>query len=145
MSSKKSGKKRTQGTTSSERPAKRKRIVSLAEYEAEEAKVAHVGEGAETAETPTVAPTAPRKRATGEPGGASRGPSGLDLAATVMKEAGRPMNAKEICEGVIAAGWKTNGKTPASTLYAAIITEIGKKGDQSRFRKVDRGRFELTE
>jgi hypothetical protein len=41
--------------------------------------------------------------------------------------------------------WKTNGKTPAATIYAGIITEIAKKADKSRFRKVDRGQFELTE
>jgi len=31
-----------------------------------------------------------------------------------------------------------------STLYAAIIREIAKKGKHARFKKVDRGRFELA-
>ncbi len=35
------------------------------------------------------------------------------------------------------------GKTPEASLYASIIREIAKKGDQSRFRKVSRGRFVL--
>jgi len=34
------------------------------------------------------------------------------------------------------------GKTPEATLYAAILREIGAKGGQARFKKVDRGLFE---
>ena len=30
------------------------------------------------------------------------------------------------------------------TVYAAILRECATKGDKSRFRKVDRGRFELA-
>jgi hypothetical protein len=37
-----------------------------------------------------------------------------------------------------------NGQTPAATLYAAMIREIGKKGKASRFAKSDRGKFERT-
>jgi len=40
--------------------------------------------------------------------------------------------------------WKTSGKTPAATLYAAIIREIAAKGKEARFRKVGRGQFELS-
>lgn len=67
--------------------------------------------------------------------------SGLDLAAKVLAEAGEPLAAKAIAERAIAAGWKTNGKTPHATLYAAIIREISKKGDAARFKKTDRGLF----
>lgn len=70
--------------------------------------------------------------------------SGLDLAANVLVEAKEPLDAKTIAQRAIAAGWKTNGKTPHATLYAAIIREISDKGSESRFRKVDRGRFEAT-
>jgi hypothetical protein len=70
--------------------------------------------------------------------------SGLDLAAKVLADAGEPLAAKTIAERAIAAGWKTNGKTPHATLYAAIIREIADKGGESRFRKVERGRFEAT-
>ena len=35
------------------------------------------------------------------------------------------------------------GKTPEASLYASIIREIAKKGEQARFRKVSRGRFVL--
>jgi len=34
--------------------------------------------------------------------------------------------------------WRTNGKTPAATIYAAIIREIATKGNASRFRNVAR-------
>jgi hypothetical protein len=70
-----------------------------------------------------------------------RKPSGLDLAAKVLAEAGEPLAAKAIAERAIAAGWKTSGKTPHATLYAAIIREISKKGDAARFQKTDRGLF----
>ena len=39
--------------------------------------------------------------------------------------------------------WKTSGKTPHATIYAAIIREIQKKGSQSRFEKAARGKFTL--
>ena len=72
---------------------------------------------------------------------ADRKPSGLDLAAKVLADAGEPLKAKQIAERAIAAGWKTNGKTPEATLYAAMTREIAKKGDAARFRKADRGLF----
>jgi len=73
---------------------------------------------------------------------ADRKPSGLDLAAKVLADAGEPLKAKQVAERAIAAGWKTNGKTPEATLYAAMTREIAKKGDAARFRKADRGLFE---
>ena len=69
--------------------------------------------------------------------------SGLDLAALVLTESKESLNAKTIAERAIASGWKTNGKTPHATIYAAIIREIQKKGSASRFEKVDRGQFQL--
>ena len=70
--------------------------------------------------------------------------SGLDLAAEVLAKSGKPLNAKTIAERVIAAGWKTDGKTPHATLYSAIIREITTKKEASRFRKTDRGQFVAT-
>lgn len=68
--------------------------------------------------------------------------SGLDAAAKVLTDAGAPLNAKEILERIQKANlWKTKGKTPQATLYAAIIREIAAKGDGSRFRKTERGHF----
>jgi hypothetical protein len=41
--------------------------------------------------------------------------------------------------------WKSpGGKTPWATLYSALAREIAVKGDASRFRKTDRGKFTLA-
>jgi len=74
-----------------------------------------------------------------------RKPGGLDAAVTVLREAGAAMNCGDIVKTALEKGyWQTGGKTPSSTIYAAIITEIAKKGDASRFRKTERGKFELV-
>jgi hypothetical protein len=74
-----------------------------------------------------------------------RKPGILTLAADVLKDAKAPMDCKDIVEKVLTKGlWQTKGKTPAATLYAAIIREIAAKGKDARFRKTDRGQFEAT-
>jgi hypothetical protein len=69
--------------------------------------------------------------------------SGLDAAAKVLEESGEPMTTKEMVEVAEAKGyWKSpGGKTPHATVYSAIIREIAKKGDASRFVKTERGKF----
>jgi hypothetical protein len=68
--------------------------------------------------------------------------SGLDAAAKVLADAGQPMQAKDMVETMLAKGlWKTSGKTPAATIYVAVIREIAAKKDEARFRKTDRGMF----
>ncbi|MCZ2095635.1 MAG: winged helix-turn-helix domain-containing protein [Anaerolineae bacterium] len=68
--------------------------------------------------------------------------SGLDAAAKVLADAGEPMRAKAIVDAMIGGGlWKSGGKTPHATIYAAMIREIAAKGDAARFRKTDRGLF----
>jgi hypothetical protein len=70
--------------------------------------------------------------------------SGLDAAAKVLADAGEPLNCKTIVDWAIDKElWKTDGKTPSATIYAAIIREIQKKGDASRFAKAERGKFTL--
>ena len=70
--------------------------------------------------------------------------SALDAAAQVLKEAKKPMSCKDLTETILKRGlWKTNGKTPAATLYAAIHREIDRKVKEARFEKVDRGMFAL--
>jgi hypothetical protein len=69
-------------------------------------------------------------------------PSLLDLAAEVLAKAGKPMGCSEIVEAVLKGGqWTTKGKTPAATLYSAIIREIANPARGSRFKKVERGQF----
>ena len=71
--------------------------------------------------------------------------SGLDAAAKVLAEAGEPLRSKQIVETMLAKGyWTANGKTPAATIYAAILREIQTKGKDARFKKTDRGLFALN-
>ncbi len=67
----------------------------------------------------------------------------LNIAAKLLAESAEPMTTKAMVDQMAAKGLWTSpgGKTPAATLYAAIIREIGGKGDAARFRKMDRGLF----
>lgn len=70
----------------------------------------------------------------------------LDAAAKVLEEAGEPLSCKAIVERAFEKGyWRSEGKTPHATVYAAILREMQKKGDESRFVKVERGRFALAQ
>jgi len=91
------------------------------------------------AEAPAAKAKAPRKpRAKGQM-------SGLDAAAKVLGEAGKPLNCKAIVEQALAKGyWSPGGKTPAATIYSAILREIQTKGQASRFTKAAPGRFALA-
>jgi len=72
--------------------------------------------------------------------------SALDGAAEVLRTTGGPMRCKDLIVAMQDQGlWSSpKGQTPAATLYSAILREIAKKADQSRFRKTDRGLFEAT-
>ena len=71
--------------------------------------------------------------------------SGLDAAAKVLAENGVPMKCKDIVEQMLAKGyWTTGGKTPAATLYSAMLREIDTKPGEARFAKTGRGLFGLA-
>ncbi|HEY3966871.1 MAG TPA: HTH domain-containing protein [Planctomycetaceae bacterium] len=55
------------------------------------------------------------------------------------------MTTKAMIEAMATKGlWSSpNGQTPAATLYSAILREINSKGKESRFKKTDRGHFEI--
>ena len=170
------------------RPAKRKKIVSLAEYEAEAereqasaeraagqvrkdiakavsavvngdlAKGVTVPTGAKRAKKagkPTGKAKAPKQRHTGKRAATSDNTGGkpmscLAAAAQILQERGRkegPLSCGQMIERMGAKGyWKPRkgGKTPANTLYSAILREIRNKSEASRFAKAERGRFELS-
>ncbi len=69
--------------------------------------------------------------------------SALDAAAKVLSESKQPLRSGELIEQMAAQGyWKSpGGKTPAATLYAALIREINIKGQDARFKKTGRGLF----
>ena len=90
---------------------------------------------------PAKAPKAAKARKTpAEP--TARKPSGLDSAAQVLKDAGKPMRCKDLVKTMLEKGlWATEGKTPAATIYSAILREIQTKATKARFVKTDRGLF----
>ena len=69
--------------------------------------------------------------------------SALDAAAKVLAESGESMSCKKMIEAMAAKDYWSSpgGKTPASTLYSAILKEVTTKSKESRFKKTDRGRF----
>jgi hypothetical protein len=72
--------------------------------------------------------------------------SALDAAAKVLAETGQPMRCTELIAAMTAKGYWTSpaGRTPASTLYAALLRELRTKQDRARFRKTERGKFGLA-
>jgi hypothetical protein len=97
-----------------------------------------------TTPVPEASPERPARKPKA-PKGESGKMSGLDAAALVLKEKGEPMTCGAMIETMLAKGlWSTNGKTPASTLYSAILREIDTKPGASRFVKTGRGTFGLT-
>ena len=72
--------------------------------------------------------------------------SALDAAARVLEEAGQPMTCAEMITAMAEKGYWTSpgGKTPAATLYSAILRELQTKPGTSRFVKTERGKFART-
>jgi hypothetical protein len=72
--------------------------------------------------------------------------SAPDAAAKVLAEAGQAMKCQELIAAMAAKGYWTSpgGKTPAATLYSAMLREITAKGAASRFVKTERGKFART-
>ena len=72
--------------------------------------------------------------------------SALDAAAKVLGDSKEPMNCVEMIEQMAAKKLWTSpgGKTPQATLYSAILREITTKGKESRFKKVEKGKFTLA-
>ena len=66
----------------------------------------------------------------------------LSAAHRVLLEAGHPMKVQEIMETALAKGYcKVGGKTPFNTFNGGIRSDITKKGNESRFKRVDKGLF----
>lgn len=111
-------------------------------WQAELAKEANKGRGkkAPAAPAPSGAKTAPAKPK--DAGEKKERHSALTIAADLLRKAASPMTTGEMMDAMLAQGlWQTGGKTPAATLYSAIIREIANKGAEARFKKVERGKF----
>lgn len=60
-----------------------------------------------------------------------------EAAIKVLSQVGRPLSAQEITEQILSQGlWRTEGKTPAATVAAALYTDMKQQGDQSPFVRV---------
>jgi hypothetical protein len=85
-----------------------------------------------------------------KPGKPPKTPHVSALSAAVLVLASAPaegMTTKAMIDAMVEQKlWASpKGKTPEASLYAAITREIGKKGVNARFKKVDRGHFVLTQ
>lgn len=70
----------------------------------------------------------------------------LDSIYTLLKETGKPMKPMEIATSLLQSGlWETHGKTPGATVGARIYMDIKQKGTSSRFVKIGKGQFSLSE
>jgi hypothetical protein len=69
----------------------------------------------------------------------------LAAAARVLGENGRAMSCPELIAAMAARGYWSSprGRTPAATLYSAILRELQTKGEAARFVKTERGKFAL--
>src|SRR5262249_11763441 len=72
--------------------------------------------------------------------------SAIDAAAKILAEAGEAMNCQEMINAMGEKGYWTSpgGKTPHATLYSAILRELQNKGNDARFKKMERGKFGLV-
>jgi hypothetical protein len=68
----------------------------------------------------------------------------LDAAAQVLAEAVEPLSCGEMMTRILKRGlWTTEGKTPAATLYSALLRDV-RKGAASRFCKAAKGQFAIN-
>ena len=65
------------------------------------------------------------------------------LGGNALLRRGEPMTAPDLIKAMAEQGLWTSpgGKTPAATLYAAMLREITTKGAESRFTRPERGKF----
>lgn len=69
-----------------------------------------------------------------------------EAAYQVLKQVGKPLSANEITSVALEKGMiSTGGKTPFATMSARLYVDIKRKGDDSKFAKVNRGKFALRE
>ncbi len=95
-------------------------------------------EEATNSDTKTDEAKTPRTRTPREDGTVS----GIEAALIILREAGEPMNIKQIMEKINERGLaKLAGKTPSATISAALQREINAKAENSRFEKAGKGLF----
>jgi hypothetical protein len=111
------------------------------------AKSQQEAEAAVGSDAPTSKPKAEKSKKLGrQKAQGEKKMSALDAAAKILSETGQAMNCQEMIRVMAEKGYWTSpgGKTPASTLYSAILRETQTKGKDARFRKTERGKFEAA-
>jgi hypothetical protein len=95
--------------------------------------------------TPAEEPTAATGDSSPEPVAPAHKLSARDAAAKVLGETGQAMTCAELIAAMAAWGYWSSpkGRTPAATLYSALLRELQTKGEHARFVKVERGKFAL--
>jgi short subunit dehydrogenase-like uncharacterized protein len=83
------------------------------------------------------------KKAKAKPDTGDKKLSAINAAHKVLADTGNAMNCQELIAAMTEKGlWiSPGGLTPHATLYSAILRELKAKGGESRFRKVEKGRF----
>jgi hypothetical protein len=142
------GGRQTKHATSTAVPHETPTPAELAPVETAEAASAPTAE-TKTADTPTPAEgetIAPDPTPPDAPAPVKK-LSAVDAAARVLGESGQAMNCPELIAAMAAQGYWSSprGRTPAGTLYSAVLRELQTKGDQARFRKTARGKFALRQ
>ena len=70
----------------------------------------------------------------------------VDAAAEVLRRAGTPLHIANLTDRALELGsWNTDTQKPQITLTSAITGEINSKGEQSRFRRVGIGVYDLND
>ena len=107
---------------------------------------APASEASEAATAKPQAETPKKARGQKQAGNNAKKLSALDAAAKVLGERGTAMTCQELIQVMAEQAYWTSpgGKTPASTLYAAILRELKVKGANARFHKTERGKFSLA-
>jgi hypothetical protein len=105
----------------------------------EQVKQARKGKKVEPSKIETLKPSDNRGR---KPNGRK---SQLDAAIEILKDAKEPLTCKEIVRRMFERKiWETSGRTPGATLSASMQRETAKRGKESRFRRAERGLYELN-
>jgi short subunit dehydrogenase-like uncharacterized protein len=83
------------------------------------------------------------KKAKGKPDAGDKKLSAINAAFKVLADGGKAMNCQELIASMTEKGLWTSpgGLTPHATLYSAILRELKAKGGESRFRKIEKGKF----
>ena len=69
-----------------------------------------------------------------------------DAAEEVLRRAGKSLHIASLTDRALKSGlWRTDAQKPQITLTAAITGEINSKGEQSRFRRVRVGVYDLND